>query len=1127
MCEKRIAFVSMPVLAFLLELAVVPAAHAADIYRPFKIVMESFEAVRRDPPPTGEDWSVETLAEEIDWLEHYVDKYGTIVAKHPDVWGESRLMRHRYEYERQMAAELDQFEVTMNAALRRSDQAFLGMALSLQAATGNRRGVEGESTPVELPNASETNTYVQTLNGMIPTPGTGDQNTGGIYRTAPFQQVTESGKYQPVPGFTYETDKLSLEPTIRLDQLSRYINHLHELRRINEGDDIADSPGYALNLVRIPVSVLPGKQTRSGYGAEITIIAEPYLSEDLLPVTFRDMVVNDVVDMLAPALTHIVNDPKVRQAAVKFRKERENAYRAREQANELGNVEIKLAPGDSQGRAEQETSEAREERRQQILDEAQEIEEEATKVLNAAVKEATRGPTERTTVCIPSAKSRRSRLPLPPSQMADVYGQNALGTLADEVIHRLGNESVNQPYIQYMDVRAFVQEETQAAYDLLSGEQYRLLWTAAGHTLANSIRQRNTECVKDQRNTFYSCIGKNPTALKGLAMGVPGIDGPILQPDGQFEILAPEVFEKTRPSLTDLARTLGCCEDCKNIDGAEPSADTCKTTTAALAWAIIVESSLLNDQLIQDMREAGTASGRPLPPTDCMEFFHPFPSPEARMAFNDYVRCRWPIRVFALDPVTQDQNVADAFSRRRELQVAAALGFASGQMNEQALMRFTRRLEWDMATIQLNRTVVGFSHGSDTFGWRFYPRFQTPPTPGTFVAFGQTLFGGPSRDADIRQRELESGTRECTAIVVMPSFVPYVTFDVRTNWFKLTNPKQTEVSMKETLELSRSIKAMQQSAAMCAQCAYLYRDGEVSRLLRRVEQLDRELPLQTMVTQIPYENTAGGFELFNHGITDLAPELIGWYGAPGINPASTTTMYLVGDGFSVHDTKVIAGGRVVPFVLISRQLMQAEIPAGLQVLPRARPGAPGEFDPRELEEVVDVHVATPYGVSSHLLVPVASAGLGVLPAFNFELGAGARLDMNFGYQADGSANKVTIDEFFYFNQPALVIRVPRTVAAQETTTVTFSVRDPSRDRFLGQVTLDSVPFNASAYEYYITGPKLVGLVRTAGPNSLNGVVDPYLEFLNKDESLTVEVSAALPDNYPVRGVFEAVYSAKK
>ena len=66
-----------------------------------------------------------------------------------------------------------------------------------------------------------------------------------------------------------------------------------------------------------------------------------------------------------------------------------------------------------------------------------------------------------------------------------------------------------------------------------------------------------------------------------------------------------------------------------------------------------------------------------------------------------------------------------------------------------------------------------------------------------------------------------------------------------------------------------------------AQCQHLYREGELRRLFVRVDQLDRELPLQTQRALVPYENTLGGFEMFNTGVTDLAPELIGWYGAPG------------------------------------------------------------------------------------------------------------------------------------------------------------------------------------------------------------------------------------------------------
>src|SRR5262249_53856752 len=102
---------------------------------------------------------------------------------------------------------------------------------------------------------------------------------------------------------------ISVEPTVLLDEKARYLNHLHELRRINEGDDTADSPGYALNLVRIPVSILPGKCTDVGHGAEVTMTLTPYLSDELLPTTFRNLILNDLVDQIGFPVTVFINDP--------------------------------------------------------------------------------------------------------------------------------------------------------------------------------------------------------------------------------------------------------------------------------------------------------------------------------------------------------------------------------------------------------------------------------------------------------------------------------------------------------------------------------------------------------------------------------------------------------------------------------------------------------------------------------------------------------------------------------------------------------------------------------------------------------------------------------------------------
>ena len=137
--------------------------------------------------------------------------------------------------------------------------------------------------------------------------------------------------------------------------------------------------------------------------------------------------------------------------------------------------------------------------------------------------------------------------------------------------------------------------------------------------------------------------------------------------------------------------------------------------------------------------------------------------------------------------------------------------------------------------------------------------------------------------------------------------------------------------------------------------------------------------------------------MFNTGVTDLAPELIGWYGAPGItidddgknkyacgcaktcqeggltllsttgNKTSRlpicegegTTVFLVGKNFSVHDTKIIAGGVCIPHTqLVSREIMRVTIPSCVNKV---------NVDGKEY---VAVYAATPYGVANHLHIPV-------------------------------------------------------------------------------------------------------------------------------------------------------------
>ncbi len=801
-----------------------------------RTVAAPLQAAHRQPPPHATDPCVADLAARIAWLEHHLDASGSIVAQQPDVWGQSRLTRHRVDYEQQMQRQLGAFTERTSAAIRRSDQAFTGLALAMQSASGRRR----LTTEVAVPEVTTSNSVVTSIQGLLPTTNeaVGRTDPVVIARTAPFAAVPNPAALQ------FDDQTLALEPTVHLDQLSRYLNHLNQLRRINEGDDSADAPGYALNLVRIPVSILPGKRTEQGYGAEITVTAAALLGDDLLPVTFRSLVINDLVDMIAPALTWCVNDP---------------------------------------------------------------------------------------------------------------------------------------------------------------------------------------ECV---------------------------------------------------------------------------------------AWAATITG-------------AAPAAAAPA---------------EARAAFADYVRCRWPIRVFALDPVSEEQNVDDAYARRRELQIAMATAAATGRLNAQAMARFTRRLEQDMAVIALNKTAVGFSHGSDTFGWRFYPRVQTPPARGGLATLGETICG-PTSGADLARRRLEPGQRECTALVVMPAFVPCVTLDVRTKWFSLAHPGTTEPDVRQAVAMERAVETLHASVAACGRGGC--HDGEAARLLRIADQLRHRLPLQSLQAMIPQENTAGGFELFNAGITDLAPELLGWYGAPGIDPAGSTMLFLVGKGFSVLDTRVIAGGRPARFRALSRDLIEVEVPAGaVPIMPAAcpaeaaaahrqsalllasaaeplpPPGMPAA--PRagcgsatdcgldcSRREFVNIHLATPYGVSGHLLVPVVqrAGGGGGRPVFE----PTCTIGLTFGVTKTASVPAAKVDEFFTASCDAITIPVPESFIPPAKATLRLLVRDAATGATAAAFSFPDPFFDARRGRYVIAGGDLRNFVgdtsRPASDKTLRGAVKPYLDSLLQQGGLDADGDA--------------------
>jgi hypothetical protein len=415
---------------------------------------------------------------------------------------------------------------------------------------------------------------------------------------------------------------------------------------------------------------------------------------------------------------------------------------------------------------------------------------------------------------------------------------------------------------------------------------------------------------------------------------------------------------------------------------------------AILCWCVAVESGLLNRHLQKDICETQVARGTNIADStyvSTLRFYQKVPAPEAEETFEHYVQARWPMIVFALDPFVDEQNLADAMSLRRDLQLAMAFAFSTGKINFNQLIQYNRKIEQDAETIALNRTVTSFSYGTDTFGWRFYPRYQNPPPERSNLQTITNMLwrGGPPRNYQMNNSKLEPGERELTAVIIMPSFLQRVRFDITGNWFPLHDPDQIKVHTARMLEQGRKVVELKQSLATAEECAQ-YRAEDLERLQTRVNQLEAMLAMQTRRVNVPYENSLGGFELFTQGTTALVPEVTGFEGVDSIEQDKPADILIFGRHFSLHETKVVVGGKVlVPdetnpsnfmtlgntqVEIVSREVIHLKLPSGV------RPSKIRSVADRDLARTnpqlaaklyVELYLATPNGISNRLLIPFA------------------------------------------------------------------------------------------------------------------------------------------------------------
>ena len=845
-----------------------------------------------------------------------------IVLKQPDVFSQARMTRFRTDFENQMSADLANFHLVLAARINRLDSATttqttaLGAALAAPGTTNVTAPKADAATVLGTTNTLFNNSSSPSLFGsqIMPNQGT----FGGL--------GLATNNFNPINGNSPAAASalgVGVDPTVYLDEKKRFLDHLNEIRRINLGPDQNDSSGYGLYLVRLPVSITPGECTYHGFGADLSIQVEHEFGPEFLPTTFRNLVINDVVDQLGPFVYEVVRSGFYDKYLVQLLLKRDELKRLRIEKDKYSDPKIYSYA----------QRQPYEKRHDDFLAEFRSFKLTCESMLSVPA--------------LASVRSAKQFYPIVPRELLDFFLPENIYLLAKDA-----NDGSRTRVLRAVDVRNNLRHALGYAFDVMSSPPLSA--------------QGSLPPLGDP-----DFMGRLRMALDGRRFG-PGEEVHKSPLENLFEELVARL------------------ENRANIKG---------RPIAAICWAIAVDAALLDSALQTDAKKVFETKGMPADFVDGAHFYYPkgVANDPGRAVFNDYVKHRWPIITFALDPVTDQQNIADSFNLKRDLQLALSFAFATGQINFSQLSTFQRKIEQSSDTIALNRTVTGFSHENDIFGFRFTPRFQNPPQQRTNIGViaSQLIGGGPGPDYQMRKSKLEPGMRELTAVLLIPTFLPTMRMHIAGNWFKLNDPEHLVFHTKRMMERGRRVQELKQ--AIIDTCsAEQYRDADNRVLQSKLAQLEAMLPMQSRVVQLPFDNAASGFDLFSDGSTALVPELTGYSGVDVIQPAAgatvasataagppaltvaststatgnfTTTsivggtssiadLFVFGKYISLVDTKVIAGGRSASFEILSREVVHVQIPANVIATTTS-----------DGNSYVEVFIATPNGTSNSLLIP--------------------------------------------------------------------------------------------------------------------------------------------------------------
>ncbi|HLC41834.1 MAG TPA: hypothetical protein VJO34_09445, partial [Methylomirabilota bacterium] len=650
---------------------------------------------------------------ELDGLEHALDEVGTITVKEPDVWGEARLTKHRQEFEEHLGKRVGTFKEVISARIRRSDAASL---TGSGAVAVGEVFAPGEPKPViDRPDV--------TLKGLSP----------GV---PPVTAPREEGK-TPGPG---------LEPNEGLRQEQSYIGVNQALRRINAGDDVGQLPGYAVYLLRFPISVMPGSSTRAGYRAQVTLSVRPDVAQInyLLwnrPQAFLAAFVEAIVDGLYRERAEKAR-MLVKRGPTPPEKETKKALRDLFGADgyrlSFSVQKPPFGPGPQEGRFRLALAGVAKELIEADVDRGRiesVIEGLLVKNREALARAAADALIEGRTKD-PKAFRALPDQPHRPLELSFLEG-NRLNTISIDS-SRVANLATRFPA---REEELKDKDKRLALSSQITSEIGKLL---SEPTVIGAAKEQYVKIISDREAQIRAMSGGrfDPDAFRE-ALYVEFHPDHVVQVS-VLNVPYPFRFSDAgeKEQVNELRRALvsGEVERVRSLVAQAVHQQYTKTKdplpSLTSAWMKRIGPRVkkyldrgLHEPLVEGLNNDDEKWFTRTCPEDknlkaqilCVyERFNPFESRKNGWGFpqdhpsgttwlflveilmRSLYEYETPIRAFALDPVLEEQNALDLFSRRRDLQLAMALAVGSGKITGKAAGDFIKRFELDMDAIALN-----------------------------------------------------------------------------------------------------------------------------------------------------------------------------------------------------------------------------------------------------------------------------------------------------------------------------------------------------------------------------------------------------------------------------------------